>query len=138
MTFDNPTYDATSFTPTQYSSRGPEDIRSPPTTTSASHPAPSTTTTVETSATPPTYASVIKKTSNKRREQTHNIGSENGIGGEYSVLEDKGGEGGGDVVYQVLEGPGVATYEGPALVKASPTATQAAKNQATNTVTCTR
>ena len=128
-TFDNPTYDATPFTPTQYSSHGPDDIRSPPTTTSASHPATSTTATAETSVTPPTYATVNKKTSKKRREQTHNIGSENGIGREYGVLEDTGeGKEGGDVVYQVLEGSGVATYEAPVPVKVSPAA-----NQATNT-----
>ena len=120
--FDNPTYDATSFTPTQYSSHGPE---APPADTSA---------TVETSA---TNATVNKKTSKK---QTRSVGNENPLpvtGGEYNVLEDKGGEGGGgdDVVYQMLEGPGVATYEIPVPEKASSPANQAANNQTTNSVT---
>ena len=84
---------------------------------------------VDNSATPPTYATVNKNTSKKQREQSQNIGSENGIAGEYSVLEDKGGEGGGgsDVVYQVLEGPGVPTYEALVLWKV-PAANQAANN----------
>ena len=56
---------------------------------------------------------------------------------EYSVSEDRGGEGGigGDVAYQVLEGPGVFTYEAPVQAKTSSAAHQAANNQTTNTVT---
>ena len=65
--------------------------------------------------------------------QTHSVGDENALQGEFSVLEDKGGEGegGGDVVYQVLEGPGVVTYEPLDVIAAH----QATNNPATNTAT---
>ena len=125
-TFDNPTYGVT-FTPTQYSSHGPESPPDDTTDTSAPF-------TTNTSATPPTYATVNKKTSKKQRV-THSVGNENAEG-EYSVLEVGGGEGGrggGDVVYQVLEDPGVASYEVPIQERASSVATHTASNSATNT-----
>ena len=145
--FDNITYGITSFTPTQYSSHGPEDNWSPPASTTDPATTPldnsgkppvlivdtSAALTPNDSATPPIYATVNKKISKKQREQTHSVSNENALQGEYSVLEDRGGEGGGggDVVYQVLEGPGVATYEALDVVAAH----QATNNPATNTAT---
>ena len=112
-TFDNPTYDITAFTPTQYSSHGPE---APPDDTSA---------TVDTSATSPTYATVKKKTSKKQRKIMQSAGNvmpmtEWNMGGE--------GEVGGDVEYQVL---GVATYEVPVPAETSVQPPAAATNTAT-------
>ena len=69
--FDNPTYDVTSSTP---SSHGPEDNWSSPTLTvdtSATHPA-----AVNPPGTSPIYATVVKKTSKKQSQQTHNVGNE--------------------------------------------------------------
>lgn len=106
-TFDNPTYDITSFTPTQYRSHGPEDSQSPPDDISITTPA--TVPSANPSAMPPIYAIVNKKASQEQREQTGSVDNENVTGG-YSVLEDEGE----DVVYQVLGGPGETTYEGVA------------------------
>ena len=99
---------------------------------------PSTIATDETSATHPT-CNTVTKTSKKQREQTWKIdvGNENATVGEYSVLKNTGREGGGgdDVVYQVLEGPGVFTYEAPVPAMASPAANQPGNTPATNAVT---
>ena len=73
---------------------GPEDARSPAVLTT------------DPSVTPPIYATINEKTS---RRQKDGVGNENTLPVTGGVLEDKGGEGGGgsDVVYQVVDDPGV-------------------------------
>ena len=109
MTFENPT-----STPTHCGSHDPE----------ASQTDTSDALSIDTLTTPPIYATVHKKTSKKRSEKKQSMSVllmvERGEGG--------GGGGGGELVYQVVESPGVATYEVPVPTATSP-------SSATNTVT---